>query len=396
MSRRLDDYLGRVAHQLRALPQAVRENEVREMRAHLEQLIEDGMASGHNPEAATNSALMQFGEARGVGIGVRDVWEGQKTGWKPVLTAFFVGLLFWGGAMSSLSLGMARFQIWEKSALFPYEMHFALFAGFALVPFLTATIHARYLGRRAWMMSAALYLSQLATEFVSITPPSSVSYGDYQTSFWAWNLLWGVAGAVLSAYWMRRRRYALLALAGATSSASLADVSLPRQSRRSLSRKTLVILAVLLALSLGVKWRLDSAQHAHSAADAVHIRLVTTRDTSEMEFPDPIRLWEVEPTPAEERAGVRRVRFEARCRMTRDYQQRRIAFVRSQLALPRARRGWNEENLRASLRRATLNNYHLHGVAKVKNTPDGWKIAEDDSFDWSRLWGWAEDISFED
>lgn len=94
MSTRLDDYLRNVARQLRDLPANVRENEVREMRSHLEQLGDDFAAQGQNPEAAAQMALEQFGDARAVGIRLRDVWEGQILSWKRVLVALVCGSTF--------------------------------------------------------------------------------------------------------------------------------------------------------------------------------------------------------------------------------------------------------------------------------------------------------------
>ena len=71
MSRRLDDYLSSVERHLRHLPALVRENEVRELRSHLEQLRDDFAAQGQNPEMAAQSALDQFGDARSVWLGRR-------------------------------------------------------------------------------------------------------------------------------------------------------------------------------------------------------------------------------------------------------------------------------------------------------------------------------------
>lgn len=391
MSKKLDEYLGNVAHQLRALPAKVREAEVREMRLHLEQLRDDFVAQGQNPEMAAQAALSQFGDARAVGVKVRDVWEGQDFGWRRVLAAFLFGLLFWGGAMVGLMFGSA-FQFWPQSALFPQETWLFLVAASLLIPTVTGAIHSFHLGRRAWMMSVAAYVPLWIAEIVFHQGPS-ISYGDYKTSFWAWSLVWGISGACLSDLWRRRQRYTALALAGSTSSASISPRDLPRASRRKANWKKLAILVVLLALGMDAKWRLDPALHPQTAGEAVQTQLLLARDATKFAPPDPIVIEEVTPTAAEVAAGTQRVRFHAVYHATKEYRKRRLDFLQTQLASRKQRKLFGEAALRASLQRVRVNAYSIRGVVKVKKTPHKWQV-EAESFDWSRLNGWIEDIYF--
>lgn len=396
MSRRLDDYLSSVARHLRHLPASVRENEVREMRSHLEQLRDDFAAQGQNPEMAAQSALDQFGEARAVGIHLRDVWEGQDFSWQRTLTAFFIGLLFWFGAMSCMEFGVKVFQRWPQSALFPIEMRLVLGSCFTLIPALTGTIHAFYLGRRAWMMSLAVYGLLWGVEVVSGSSPS-LTIGNSEMSIWSWSLICGLVGACLSDALLRRRRHATLSLAGAASSGSVAEGALPcRSGKTKFAWKTFVAVTLVLALALsgGVHRRLNAAMHPQDAFDAVLTKLLLSRDATKMESPDPIRLEEVAPTPAELAAGTRRIRFQTQSHMTREYQKRRLDFLQAQLATASGRKRWGEANLRAALKRVRANSFPISGVVRVKNTPSGWQVQQK-SFNWSLLHDWAEDIYFD-
>jgi hypothetical protein len=392
MSQPLDDYLARVARELRSLPAPVRENELKEVRSHLEQLIEDNIAQGQSRDAATQSSLATFGRARAVGIGVRDVLEGQETGWKPWVTAFVRGFLFWMVGFYALVIGFISFQSSSQSALLPEATDYVFIAGFVAVPFLTGAIHALYLGRRAWGISATIYSAFWMAEVVSGARPS-LTIVNFHTSFWGCNLVLGVAGALMTDIWLRRRRYAVLALAGMASSAS--SLTLQSRSHVRLSWKLLLIPIVPLALVMAAKQRLNAAAHPQSATEAVRIYLLTARDASKMAAPSIIRLDEIPPTQAELSAGMRRVRFEVVCHMTSDYQQRRRAFLQAQLAISYGRQRWGAKNLHASLRRVRANAFTFSGVARVKHQPSEWQIERDNNYYFNHLWGWAEDVYFQ-
>lgn len=71
MDSRIDKYLQTVESQLRDLSQEQREEEVREMRQHLEALASRLVEGGASEAAAIQSAIEQFGPPRQVGRSVR-------------------------------------------------------------------------------------------------------------------------------------------------------------------------------------------------------------------------------------------------------------------------------------------------------------------------------------
>lgn len=67
MDNRLDRYLQSVAHELRRLPQERREEELRELRQHLEAIVARLVEGGLSEVEAVEAATAQFGEAGTVG-----------------------------------------------------------------------------------------------------------------------------------------------------------------------------------------------------------------------------------------------------------------------------------------------------------------------------------------
>jgi hypothetical protein len=81
----LDDYLNTVERALSVLPADRRESERRELRRHLEEMIESRVLEGESETDATAGALEQFGSPRSVGLGLRTAyfraaWHGTPAG----------------------------------------------------------------------------------------------------------------------------------------------------------------------------------------------------------------------------------------------------------------------------------------------------------------------------
>ena len=79
----LANYLNEIEHELRDLPANARENEMREIKAHLRALIQVEQQPQEASEIdATAIALRQFGEPRAIGRKLRRAWErGQSEAW---------------------------------------------------------------------------------------------------------------------------------------------------------------------------------------------------------------------------------------------------------------------------------------------------------------------------
>ncbi len=68
----IDRYLAGVARQLSALPAARREEDLYELRQHLETLAAGHRAAGLDEQAAARAAVARFGQAERIGRGLRD------------------------------------------------------------------------------------------------------------------------------------------------------------------------------------------------------------------------------------------------------------------------------------------------------------------------------------
>jgi len=67
MHNQLEKYLSQIEKQLAALPAEQRQDELREIRSHLEMMIEDNVARGCEMDEAVVKAIRQFGAAERVG-----------------------------------------------------------------------------------------------------------------------------------------------------------------------------------------------------------------------------------------------------------------------------------------------------------------------------------------
>ena len=106
----LDEYLGQIARELRGLPDAAREDELREIEAHLRALIEAGKQLENGSEAqATAAALQQFGPPKRVGRQLRRAWENkQPEEWWRAIVSPVLGLVFYA---------LTWFVFWASAAV---------------------------------------------------------------------------------------------------------------------------------------------------------------------------------------------------------------------------------------------------------------------------------------
>ena len=81
----VDAYLAGVARQLAALPADERDEELRELRQHLDALVAGYRATGLEPEAAARAAVERFGEPERIGRGLRKVADRYRRRADPAL-----------------------------------------------------------------------------------------------------------------------------------------------------------------------------------------------------------------------------------------------------------------------------------------------------------------------
>lgn len=155
----LDLFLNRVERELRSMPKWKKEEELRELRSHLEQRAEDFEREGLKREDAQTRATEAFESAKALGEKLCDAWEGVPQGWWHVVGAvlkvvaislvaqialWLPGLVFSQGEPSSL----------ELLALFPYFLFLLLGA-----PIYCGCLLSLWLGRRAPKVILGLLIS---------------------------------------------------------------------------------------------------------------------------------------------------------------------------------------------------------------------------------------------
>ena len=91
----LELYLNRVTRELRSMPEWKREEELRELRSHLEQRVEDFERHGLKVEDAQTKAVEAFGAPKALGGKLCDAWEGVPTSWRGVAAVALRMTLIW-------------------------------------------------------------------------------------------------------------------------------------------------------------------------------------------------------------------------------------------------------------------------------------------------------------
>ena len=100
----LELYLARVARELRSMPTWKQEEELRELRSHLEQRVEDFERDGLNRKDAQTRATEAFGSAKALGRNLGDAWEGVPQSWRDILAVVLRVLVIAFAAKFTLSL----------------------------------------------------------------------------------------------------------------------------------------------------------------------------------------------------------------------------------------------------------------------------------------------------
>lgn len=77
-NKQIDNYLEDLGANLRALPPARREEELREVEQHLEALVSAYLQDGYSREEATHRALLQFDQAKQLGRALYGTWFRQQ------------------------------------------------------------------------------------------------------------------------------------------------------------------------------------------------------------------------------------------------------------------------------------------------------------------------------
>jgi hypothetical protein len=115
-NRQLDEYIAAIGERLQALAPGRRDEELREIRQHLEALVEGYIAQGYGKQEAIVAALRQFGPVERIGAELREVLETRRVAplqglWKPALIYLISVALIFGFFITAN----------DKPQDFPYE-----------------------------------------------------------------------------------------------------------------------------------------------------------------------------------------------------------------------------------------------------------------------------------
>jgi len=75
---KMEEYVAAIAGRLRSLPPSQREEELREIRQHLDALVAGHRARGASEKDAVDAALAQFGRPEQVGRQIHGAWARQR------------------------------------------------------------------------------------------------------------------------------------------------------------------------------------------------------------------------------------------------------------------------------------------------------------------------------
>lgn len=240
VNRLLEEYVEEVCAGLRPLPTARREQEIAEIRQHLEAAVEAGRQEGMGEDAAVAEALRRFGDSRTVRSGLLRAWRREQPAWlASPLGAVFVALgtqfalgklLLATGATRLLFEGLQKLDRewlkYEPSFIADGVQGLLFFAIttllFGVPAMLVGTVTGYLSPRRAAPAVAAvlllpmlvIHLSMLATgaTLLRFTPSgpmyrlgaSAGEAASIVTYGWA-HLLWGLAFGVGAAALLSRR-----------------------------------------------------------------------------------------------------------------------------------------------------------------------------------------------
>jgi|GEM_PF-4067822 len=90
MHKELEKYLSQIEKQLSTLPTEQREDELREIRSHLEMMIEENIACGCNEEEAVAKALEQFGSTKEIASALKSTRANRDQRARTVLAGLVV------------------------------------------------------------------------------------------------------------------------------------------------------------------------------------------------------------------------------------------------------------------------------------------------------------------
>ena len=394
---RLDQFLNIAARQMRIMPATLRDDELRELRGHLEQRVEDYIGAGMSQDAAQMRALEGLGSPRALGAQLCDAWEGIAFSWWRLAAAIV-------GVTAFLTFGIVAFLfallvIWEKteSALLPgFEP--LLLGSYMALPLLCGLLFSHWLGRRGCIV-APLYFLVLALNNLKVGFPtesqnftaSLEKFSIVANASW-FAYLWvalALAGAWMGQSWRLKKRHQL-AFIGAHPQAPSRFLWVPLNLIW--WRNAASAILVCGAIYAGPVWL---SFHPQTPEATLRNYLFLNRQMNFGKFEPPQILATRElpaQSPAEIAGTQKRIWFKIEASMTPVYKTRQLEWRKKLLASARQRElnGVEMLELQISTARIRRNREPLEGVALLKKTAAGWNVEmSDESFPSWKMWAWA-------
>ncbi|RYX80596.1 hypothetical protein EON83_27940 [bacterium] len=383
----LDSYLARINHELRSLPLEKRDEELRELRSHLEQRIEDFTGKGLSPEAAQTSALHEFGSPQTLGQTLCDVWENGPLSAKRLASAIARVSLFWLCTTFELICGISASAIWPETALFPELPYIVTFAALS-IPIGCGWLWFSCLGKRRLqvpLLFAAITFNALfwggCLAYLNSRPfPTAEPFYD---SILALNPLLAAAGAYLARAFRQNPNH----LALPSGQTLFIPFSLPQSWN---FRAIYVCMALLIGLST---WRhIAATLHPTTPINTLRSSLLVEHNPTSLQnittTPTVLYIHQLPATtPAEVAGREARVSFQLEAHAYEGATQYYANYLRGRLAVPNAHTPQLKARISQSIAELQRNNHPITGVVRLTKTPNGWRIDES-SFDRSQLWSW--------
>ncbi len=392
---RLNQFLYVAARQMRIMPAAVRDDELRELRGHLEQRVEDYCGQGMSDDAAQLRSLEGLGSPRKLGAKLCDAWEGIAFSWWRLIAAIVGVTLFLFVGIVAIGFALAVVPMNSEAAILP-EIVPLLCALYVALPLFCGVLFSHWLGRRGCIVAtlyfAALTLGDLTVNFPTpsaafTTPPSSfvgIVHAAWFNYFWT---VLAFAGSWMEHLWRIKKRHQLALIGGRVLQTSrFLVVPMNFDWWRN---------AILATLIFGSLYAVGVWTRFHPQTPEATLRnyLVLNRQMNMGDF-EPPQILATRELPAQSSAEIagtqRRVWFKIEERVTPNYKARRVAFLQQLLDGPKQQRPFEDETLNRSLARLQRNRQITQGVATLVKTPKGWKV---DAKNAPSLGDWAYDLA---
>lgn len=387
---RLDQFLRVAARQMRSMPAALRDDELRELRGHLEQRAEDYRDAGMSDDAAQVRALESLGSPRKLGAQLCDAWEGIAWSWWRLVAAIIGVTAFLMLAGLALIMAFSIVPTNAEIALFP-EVVPVLFGLYLALPLCSGLLFSHWLGRRGCLV-ATLYFLVLALAKFTVTFPTASQSMEAPPAFFsaianaAWFPYFWIAlaftGARLEQNWRTQTR--TLATAGAH---AIEGKRLFRmQCNLKLWRGALLLLILLGALYPLRVW-LQFHPQTPRATLKNHLLAASPQGFA---APEILVMRQLPPASEAERSGrEQRFYFRVAASAKPYFAANQIKHLQREISVYQHDKYGHEtiSSEKALLERVKNNRQIIEGEVRLMKTPNGWKV-DDKSFDFIVLWKW--------